>query len=515
MADLTRSYDWASTPLGPVESWSQTLRTNVQLMLTLPIAASLFWGADLVLLYNDEYRLFLGARHPGALGQPGSKVWAEAWPTIGPQLEATFLKGEITQQKNGLVPIDKDGEIQDCYWNYSYSPVYEDDRIKGVFNICQNVNEEVYATLALERLTERLQASEQELRWTVDLNAHNPWTADTDGLILDFSPRWLTLTGLTLGQALGAGWLKVLHPDDLSHVVDAWSHSLRTGKPFQVEHRIRTASGEYHWMCTNAFPRRDKAERIVKWYGATEDIDKRKQAEHALILNEKLAAVGRLAASIAHEINNPLETVTNLLYLVQTSPQLTAEARGFLQTAEREIERVSAISRQTLRLHKHSTHPTRVTVQELIEGALSIYRGPFVRSKIKTETRYCSASILCFEGEIRQVLNNLVSNAKDAMDSIGGSIYLRSREATNWSTHQRGLFFTVADTGPGMNPEVLSKVFLPFFTTKEMNGTGLGLWICQEIVARHHGTLRVRTSQRSNRSGTVFTLFLPFEAVAR
>ena len=246
------------------------------------------------------------------------------------------------------------------------------------------------------------------------------------------------------------------------------------------------------------------------------EITEQKKAQAALMQNEKLAAVGRLSASIAHEINNPLEAVMNCIYLARTGPSISIEAQDYLGTAERELRRVSAITSQALRFHKQSTNPVPMFCQDLIEGGLSIYQGKIVNARIVVEKRKrASHPVTCFEGEIRQVLNNLVSNAIDAMQQSGGRMLLRSREATNWKTHQKGLVLTVADTGPGMSQETVRKVFEAFFTTKGEGGTGLGLWISCEIIKRHGGDLRVRSTCRGVSRGTVFTIFLPFEAVTR
>ncbi len=246
------------------------------------------------------------------------------------------------------------------------------------------------------------------------------------------------------------------------------------------------------------------------------EITEQKKAQAALMQNEKLAAVGRLSASIAHEINNPLEAVMNCIYLARTDPSISTKVEDYLGTAERELRRVSAITSQALRFHKQSTNPVPMFCQDLIEGGLSIYQGKIVNARIVVEKRKrASHPVTCFEGEIRQVLNNLVSNAIDAMQQSGGRMLLRSREATNWKTHQKGLVLTVADTGPGMSQETVRKIFEAFFTTKGEGGTGLGLWISCEIIKRHGGNLRVRSTCRGVNRGTVFTIFLPFEAVIR
>jgi PAS domain S-box-containing protein len=243
------------------------------------------------------------------------------------------------------------------------------------------------------------------------------------------------------------------------------------------------------------------------------DVTALKKATAALLQNEKLAAVGRLASSIAHEINNPLESVTNLLYLARTTRD-EGVLDEYLDSAERELRRVSAITNQTLRFYRQTTKPLPTSCTDLFQEALSLYQGRLMNSNIKVERRKRALRPLtCFEGEIRQVLSNLIGNAIDAMHLGGGRLLLRSREATDWTTGRKGLTLTVADTGSGMPPLVLKRLFEAFFSTKGIGGTGLGLWVSKEIVDRHHGSLRVRSSTKENAHGTATALFLPFETV--
>ena len=240
------------------------------------------------------------------------------------------------------------------------------------------------------------------------------------------------------------------------------------------------------------------------------DISERRLASLALIQSEKLAAVGRLASSIAHEINNPLESVTNLLYIASNSCDVP-EIHRMLNTADQELRRVAVITNQTLRFHKQSSRPQEITCIDLFSTVLSMYEGKIRNSGIQVEKRKrANKPVRIFEGDIRQVLNNLVGNAIDAMPQ-GGRLLVRSRESTSWKTASKGLTLTVADTGSGIPPAILSRVFEAFFTTKGIAGTGLGLWISKDIVERHHGTLHLRSSQQPSRHGTVFTLFLPFK----
>jgi len=251
---------------------------------------------------------------------------------------------------------------------------------------------------------------------------------------------------------------------------------------------------------------------------ATIEVTQQKRAEAALIEAEKLAAVGRMAASIAHEINNPLESVTNLLFLAR-SESTNPAVREYLDIADQELRRVSIIANQTLRFHKQPTAAREVSCGDLFDTVMSLYEGRLRHSSVHVERRKRSTrNVTCFEGDIRQVLHNLVSNAIDAMPT-GGRLILRSREATDWTsardghTPRRGIALTVADTGSGMDAATRARIFEAFFTTKGLSGTGLGLWISAGIMQRHQGSLNVRSSTNPAHHGTVFTLFLPFDAV--
>jgi signal transduction histidine kinase len=234
------------------------------------------------------------------------------------------------------------------------------------------------------------------------------------------------------------------------------------------------------------------------------------KASKALVLSEKLAAVGRLASSMAHEVNNPLEAVTNLLYLARaytTDPMVTE----WLEQADLELRRIGVIVNQTLRFHKQATKARPIQCESLFSTTLNLYEAKLTNAGITVESRrWANRTVECFEGDIRQVLSNLVTNAIDAMPG-GGRLLVRSREATDWRTGRKGLVLTVADTGTGIDAETRERLFEAFFSTKGIGGSGLGLWISAEIMQRHKGWIRIRSSQRPGHRGTVVQLFLPFQ----
>ena len=242
------------------------------------------------------------------------------------------------------------------------------------------------------------------------------------------------------------------------------------------------------------------------------DLTLQKQSEEILRRTEKLAVAGRFAASIAHEINNPLEAITNCLYLLALT-ELTPDGRNYLDLAQKELDRVAQITMQTLRFYRRSTRPMDTDIPELIDSVLTIFDARLKRSQVEVVRRLRSIPpVFAHDGEIRQVLANLIGNALDALPQ-GGSIHLRTSSAVG--AHGRlGVVLTIADTGIGMDLPTLSRIFEPFFSTKGITGTGLGLWISQEIIDRHKGSLQVRSRRTTADSpgGTVFRIFLPIAA---
>jgi PAS domain S-box-containing protein len=340
----------------------------------------------------------------------------------------------------------------------------------------------------------------------------------TEGTLLDCNRASLEFAGNTREELVGRNFWECpwwTYTPGAPQMLRRAIARAACGEPVRYEVQLARPKGEPITFDFSLTPVRNARGDVVFLVPEGRDITWVKRAETALKETEKLAAVGRLAASIAHEINNPLEAVSNLLYLATQSGNME-ELHGYLRLAERELRRASSISSETLRFNRQSTKPRAVECGELIESALFIHHGRIERASIHVEQRLAARTPLnCFDSEIRQVLNNLIANAIDAMQGAGGRLLVRSREATQWPSGRKGLMLTVADTGAGIKPDHRRKIFEPFFTTKGASGTGLGLWVSQEIVERHQGRLRMRSSQHQGGNGTVFTLFLPFEAVLR
>jgi PAS domain S-box-containing protein len=247
--------------------------------------------------------------------------------------------------------------------------------------------------------------------------------------------------------------------------------------------------------------------KILGGVAVNSDVTQTRLQDEALRRSEKLAAVGQLASSIAHEINNPLESITNLLYLIRQSESME-DVQHYTTLAQGELARVTEITLQTLRFNRQQSKPVAVDMAELLRTVMALYTGRIMVRGIEADIKLVAAPrVLSLEGEIRQVMNNLVRNALDAMSS-GGRLLVRLHPQSDWQSGEKGVRLTVADTGEGIRPEMRAHLFEPFQTTKEMTGTGLGLWVSKGIVEKHGGRIRTRT-RRDSRHGTVFTVWLP------
>ncbi|HUZ96361.1 MAG TPA: PAS domain-containing protein [Edaphobacter sp.] len=321
------------------------------------------------------------------------------------------------------------------------------------------------------------------------------------------------IIGLPKDRIIGRSILEIAPIKDLKELFQ----QVAAGNPVRnhvLEGELPTRPGQHRFWSVNYSPVYGAEGKIEAIAAVVVEITHQKKAENALIQSEKLAAVGRLASSISHEINNPLEAITNLLYLINLSDDLPPSARAYVQTAQSELSRVCQIATQTLRFHRQAVRATNVTAADLVDAVLNLYQGRLANSNIKVETCYSTNTrILCFENDIRQVLNNLIANAIDAMRQ-GGRLVVRAHDASDRSDAsgkgRQGIRITIADTGHGMSQEVRERLFEPFYTTKDLNGTGLGLWISAGIVRRHQGRLSFRSTQHPVHHGTIFSLFLPW-----
>ncbi|HET6144579.1 MAG TPA: ATP-binding protein [Candidatus Acidoferrales bacterium] len=356
-----------------------------------------------------------------------------------------------------------------------------------------------------------LQQSEEQFRTLANSIAQMAWMGDSEGNLTWYNQRWYEYTGTTLEQMAGWGWQQVHDPQKLPEVLPKWRAALVKGEVFEMIIPLRGADGNFRQFLTRAVPIRDAQGKVARWFGTNTDITEQLRAEENLRQTEKLAATGRLAASIAHEINNPLEAVTNLIYLARRQP---ANAEKYLRLADEELDRIAQITKNTLGFYRDSASPTKMNLSEALQEVLALYSR---KMEFKRIVLICDPGddieITGYPGEVRQVFANLIANAIDALPREGTLRVRASRGCCRDGVTERGVRITFLDNGSGISSADLKKIFAPFYTTKKNTGTGLGLWLVKGLVEKHRGTLHLRSSTEQGRSWTAFSVFLPEHAL--
>src|SRR5665213_909380 len=335
MAALTRAHDWSATPLGRPETWPQSLRTAVRILLNTNHPMFIWWGPELIQFYNDAYRQTMGPeRHPSALGQRGRECWAEIWPIIGPQIEQVMSGGGATWHENQLIPVTRHGRLEQVWWTYGYSPIDEDDGIAGVLVVCRDVTKEHLATVALlERETElaRVQQIGRIGGLEVDLRA---------GFRNRRSPEYLLIHGLPpeAAEESHENWVRRVHPEDREATERKFRDAV-AGKvrDYSVQYRIiRPSDGETRWISVKSTIERDARGRAIRLVGAHTDITEHVTAEQALRQSEerfrKLAdQLAELNATLAQRVEEKTRE-RDRIWNVSQDLLVVADRNGIWQT---------------------------------------------------------------------------------------------------------------------------------------------------------------------------------------
>lgn len=379
--------------------------------------------------------------------------------------------------------------------------------------------------LTIEDVTENmwmldtLRASEERFRTLFNLGPIAVYDCDLSGTIQNFNNRAVELWGRT--PVAGdtdeqfCGSYKLFRPDGsfMPHeqcpMAEVLNGKIKEARDQEV--LIERPDGSRVNVVVNIRSLKNSNGEVTGAINCFYDISDRKRTEAALIKSEKVAAAGRLAATLAHEINNPLQAVANLVSIWAQSPGPDGQGQAYAAMAESELRRVSHLTQQSLSFYRESTVPIPVNIEETIDSVLSIYEKRIESKGIHLTRRYQSggATIKTYPGEIRQVLSTLVVNAIEAIDT-GGVIDVRARKASHRQNPAiQGVRVTISDNGVGIPAANIPRIFEPFFTTKGENGTGLGLWVASGIVDRFGGSILTRSSVNPARHGTCFSIFLP------
>ena len=631
MTNRIRAHDWAATPLGPVDEWSETLVASVNLMLHSPFPTILSWGTEMVFLYNDAAIPFLMGKHHAALGDLYRIVFREAWDLVSADLEACLYRGETAVRDDIYIPILLNGVIEDHYWNYSLIPVYEGGKIVGIYDAFRNMTDTVIGTRKLRDSETRLKLATEVAQLGVFVwnlaDDRASWENDSMYRIFGLAPgsrpvnrtaflnevvhpdfrdafqrafdatlktgapfhfegmislpnnthRWIEVNGQLqpdpngppgqiLGTiwditprketegALGLNWKRsaelaaiiessddVILSKDLNGIIKSWNpaavrvfgysademigqsilkiipehllsdekmiiENLRAGRRIEHFETVRrTKAGKLIDVSFTVSPIRDEHGNIIGASKILRDISMRKELEGTLVQAEKIAATGRMAATIAHEINNPLQAVINLVCLLR--PSITnPEGVKYLDSVESELIRVSHIAKQTLGYYRENRSAIDTSLAELVEHAITIYEPRFKALRIRVATSLDSRrKIKLRRGEIMQVISNLISNSVYAIHSGG----ILSVSVKDTKTGPDGIVLAIRDSGSGIPADALPRVFDAFFTTRNTVGTGIGLFIARQFIEGHGGRVEIESSVDLENHGTTVRVFLP------
>lgn len=363
----------------------------------------------------------------------------------------------------------------------------------------------VHTHVGMHRLRKELTAREQELRRKAE-DAEYRYRSmlesiseaflfvDRDWRICYANSQYAAIIGADIAPLLGKNLWEVFPNIADTAFAQSYRLAMNQGTIMRLEDYYAPLG---KWLQVNAYPLADGLSIFLM------DVTSRKEKEQKLLLSEKLAATGRLAATIAHEINNPLESVLNLIYLARTSRASMEKIRGYLATAEKEIARVSHIARHTLGFYRDTSRPVLISLPSVVDEVLLVYETRLRASAIEVVRSLAAVRpIEGLKGEFHQVFSNLISNSIDAMP-LGGTIHISIEEV------QGEIRIAVGDTGQGIPNELQSRAGEPFFTTKQGSGTGLGLWIVNQFVKGWGGDLQVESNTDEASHGTCITITLP------
>ena len=390
------------------------------------------------------------------------------------------------------------GQPEDAYFDFVYQPV-------------RNAKQEVEGVLVhAVDVTDRKRSDESRLRLAAIIDSADDAIVgkNLNGIVSSWNEGAGRMFGYSSEEMVGQSILRLI-PKELHYEEDEILRKLRAGE--RIEHyetKRTTKNGETIDVSVTISPIRDATGKVVGASKVARDISDRKRVERLLVQSEKLAATGRMAASIAHEINNPLESLMNLIYLARQHSAGEGEVHAYLLSAEEQLDRVSHIARQTLGYYRDTSSPTEIYLHDVIKNVLTVYQSKLLTARISVDTQFHDLQkVLVSKGEMLQVFSNIVANAADAMRQ-GGRLFISTGHFL--SATGEGIQTVIRDTGTGIREEHLPQIFEPFFTTKGNLGTGIGLWVTKQLVEARGGQISITSSTEKESSGTTVTIFIPF-----
>jgi PAS domain S-box-containing protein len=458
---------------------------------------------DVVSRFDRDLRyLYISPQAERLMGIPPSEYTGKTFAEMGlpPQLVEYFTKavrGIFDTGQPATIEFARETAIGTRYFVGTGVPeLTRDGRVESVLTLTRDVTEQRTAQDALRR-------SEANLRVITDTIPSLVSYIDTEERFVRVNRTFEQWFQKPLGAIVGHTIEETLGTDNYQRVRDKIKRVLK-GEPVQFEARNVYADRPRHVLITYS-PDMSEDGNVRGFVSLVTDITDRRLAEDALRRSEKLATAGRLAASIAHEINNPLEAITNLLFLIKNEPAGSEQLQTFIDMADHELRRVSHITRQTLGFYRDSVGPTRFDIRAVVEDVLTLLgRRSSVKQIELRRKMELPGNLIAPQGEVRQIVANLLTNAIDATEV--GRVIIKISMSHQRQTGLNAITLTIADTGQGISKSNQQRLFEPFFTTKKDIGTGLGLWVTRQLVEKNGGTIRVRSREGA---GTVFRVTLP------
>jgi len=522
MARLCRAFDWARTPLGPIERWSHSLRTTAGIVVTSRHPMFLWWGPDLIQIYNDAYRPSLGRgdRHPRALGAPGREFWTDIWDAIGSQIEQVMTTGESTWHEDQLLPIERNGRLEDVWWTYSYSPVCDDDgRINATLVVCQETTARVLAERERGHLLAETARAERRAARVLEQISDEHLTMDADFRILTVNAAAERALGRPKEDLVGRTHWEAF-PASIGTEVERQYRKVQA-EAVEVHFRYRYVGEGYDRLLEiDGYPTDEQGVALF-WRDVSERErlfadSERARGEAELARAEAEAAnrtKGEFLAVMSHELRTPLNAIGGYAELIDLGVRgpVTAEQRSDLARIQQSQRHLLGLINQVLNHARLETGTIQydqmdLPVSEAVAAAEALVVPQVGAHGLTYVLEGCEPGlrVRADREKLQQVLLNLLTNAIKFTDA-GGQIRVTCSAAAGM------VAIAVCDTGIGIAPEKLSRIFEPFVQvdsrlTRRHDGVGLGLSISRDL-ARGMGGELVATSSLG--TGSTFTLTLP------